>query len=168
MYRSLRLLSGYAIKWKDMSRDIMDESTGTTYKEIFLPGSLTESIREKNQYLLYNHDVKKIVSKIGENDFKLACDEIGLFYTVCIPSNSLGNKILREFNNGCLRHVSIGFSEGKYDVTSIGTKNIHLVKEAKLKEISFVRFPAYIDTEISLVETKEKELLNKIRFALNS
>lgn len=167
MKSSGRWVSGYAIQWLSSSSEIYDKDTDSYFKEIFLADSLVDTLKNRDQYLLYAHDPDKKICRIGQEEFHMVSDEKGLYFSVRLPNTPLCNRILREIEIGYIRSMSIGFNEIKHEKIKIGSGDYRVVSKAALKEISFVHRPAYTDTSVTINRTVEEELLSKIKIALD-
>ncbi|MGJ0563545.1 HK97 family phage prohead protease [Enterococcus innesii] len=162
-----RIVSGYAIKWNDVSNELYSKSRKEYFREMFRPKSLIDSVRKHDQALLYAHDKNKVITWKGSDGFNLLCDDTGLYYSVELPSSPLGNTVLEELKRGYIKNVSIGFKNAKSEFLEVDGVKYRIVTEAELREISFVHKPAYINTSAVIINDKRKILLDKINFALD-
>lgn len=167
MESSGRIVSGYAIRWYSLSKELYDVEKGEYFKEMFTKNSLAESLRSKDQYLVYAHDPDKIVAQVGQYDFSMVIDKTGLFFSAKMPDTPLGNRILREVRIGYIKNISIGFIPSNEESLVVGNQKFRIIHKAELREISFVHLPAYTDTVVNINGTVVEELITKIKIALD-
>lgn len=167
MKSSGRIVSGYAMRWYSLSKELYDNEKGEYFKELFTRNSLAESLKSKNQYLVYAHDPDKIVAQIGQCDFSMVTDRTGLFFSAKMPDTPLANRILREIRIGYIKNISVGFIPIDEERLVVGNKNFRIIHKAELSEISFAHLPAYTETVVNINETVEEELITKIKIVLD-
>ncbi len=162
-------VSGYAIKWDSWSQALCDDQ-GKTFYERFRQGAFLESLKNRNQKALYKHDSNYLLGAVRDSTFTIREDEIGLYFTLILPDDELGNIIHTEVKEGNLKHASISFLvdlEGE-ERKLVSNTLYRTIKKAKLIEISLVNHPAYLDSIVLDGDRKKNiKLLHQIDKALS-
>ncbi|CAM4214220.1 peptidase U35 [Bacillus manliponensis] len=176
-----KIISGYAVKWDKWSIKIY--SNRKQFYERVKKGAFQESLKEKDQIALFNHNKNKFLGKIQDGSLTLEEDSVGLSFKLILPDNDLGQKVYQEVTSGKLSQVSFTFVdedsiwEAKYE------EEYRTILKARLREISPVYNPAYPDTTVvegdkrqhlflkgqidqTLLDIKRQELLMQIDSAL--
>ena len=68
-----------------------------------------ESLKEKDQIALFNHNKNKFLGKIQDGSLTLEEDSVGLSFKLILPDNDLGKKVYQEVTSGKLSQVSFTF-----------------------------------------------------------
>lgn len=155
---------------------------GGMFTEVIAPGAFQKALsRQDDVRALFNHNWDYVLGRTRSGTLQLEEDDKGLKFTVTPPGTSWANDLRRSMERGDINQCSFGFNvvkdEWNYD-TSPATRTI---QEVELFEISVVAFPAYEDTEASLVRSgdiyqrakqknelrqKKQQLINKIQEAM--
>ena len=143
---SQRIISGYAVKWRSLSKEIYED--GKRFFEQVERGAFADSLKDKNQYAFYSHDVTKRIACVEDGSLILEEDSIGLKYKIIIPNTRTGKVVMREMDKGALNKVSIGFAYTSDAWTVKDKRNYRTVLKAELREISLVNNPAYEHTSV--------------------
>lgn len=141
-----RVISGYAVKWRSLSKEIYED--GKRFFEKVERGAFADSLKNKNQYAFYSHDNTKRLACVDDGSLILEEDEIGLKYKIIIPNTRTGKTVIREMDSGELNSVSIGFAYSSDAWTVKDKRNYRTVLKAELREISLVKNPAYEHTSV--------------------
>jgi len=113
--------------------------------DIILPGAFAKSIKQRNKpiRLLSQHDPRKPIGIIT----KATEDDKGLFVEGKLALEVQEAKEMRALLKlGAIDSLSIGFQT--IDSEFNEDKNIHILKEIELFEVSFVTFPANEEAEV--------------------
>lgn len=135
------IVSGYAIKWDSYARYI------NGYTEVFRRGAFKESLRQRLQYALINHNKHQIIASVPDETLKLWEDEVGLAYEMIVDDSNA----IQQIHTDKLNHVSITFKPFAHQ--QVGS--VHEVIKANLYEISLTNNPCYKETT---AEVRQKEL----------
>lgn len=113
------------------------------------PEAVERSI-EEDIVCLFNHDTAKVLGRAGNGTLKLTADDKGLFGVVEINENDkealdVYARVLRGDINAC----SFGFYPISEELIKHDDGSVEfVVKDADIKEVSIVTFPAYPTTQI--------------------
>lgn len=144
------LISGYAAVFNSPT------TIGDWFTETISPGAFSRAISEKvDVRALFNHDWNNVLGRIQNGTLRLSEDERGLKFEVDLPNTSLGRDLAESLSRGDINQCSFGFipSVEEWDYSVEPAKRT--IMEVELLEISVVSIPAYEDTEVSLVRSKE-------------
>ncbi|MFS0594224.1 HK97 family phage prohead protease [Cytobacillus horneckiae] len=168
--QSLRV-SGYAAVFNTKT------SIGDYFEEVINPGAFSRTLSENGDVrALFNHNWDKVLGRTKSGTLILSEDDRGLKFEIELPNNSLGRDLAESMARGDINQCSFGFfatdEEWNYNIEP-ASRNI---KEVELFEISIVSIPAYDDTEVALVRSKEIDkdaekrikLINQIKGVLEN
>ncbi|MCU5103729.1 HK97 family phage prohead protease [Bacillus cereus] len=176
-----KIISGYAVKWDKWSIKIY--SKRKQFYERVKKGAFQESLKEKDQIALFNHNKNKFLGKIQDGSLTLEEDSVGLSFKLILPDNDLGKKVYQEVTSGKLSQVSFTFVDENSIWETKYEEEYRTILKARLSEISPVYNPAYPDTTVvegdkrqhllmkeqinhTLFELERRELIRKINGAL--
>ncbi|MBG9841764.1 peptidase U35 [Bacillus tropicus] len=126
------------------------------FNEVIEPGAFARSLSEDGDIrALFNHNWDNVLGRTKSGTLKLEEDEKGLKFDVELPNTTTGRDLAESMSRGDINQCSFGFwvteEEWDYNVEPA----LRTIKEVELYEISVVSIPAYDDTEVSLVRSKE-------------
>ncbi|UQX52291.1 HK97 family phage prohead protease [Cytobacillus pseudoceanisediminis] len=165
------VISGYAAVFNSKT------SIGDFFEEIIMPGAFSNSIATNSDIrALFNHDWNNVLGRTKSGTLRLSEDDRGLKFEVELPNTSLANDLAESMSRGDINQCSFGFfaTEETWDYSvEPALRTIH---EVELYEISVVSIPAYEDTEVTLVRSKEVDktveqrikILNQIKGVLDN
>jgi uncharacterized protein len=138
-------VEGYAVVFNSLSEVLFDWTNGR-FREKVLPKAFTRTLREDNIPLLVEHaNLPLATTRAGT--LQLIEDDHGLrFRSVLDPSDPDVMRLVPKMRRGDMSKCSFGFltmREGWDEATKPRT---HLLKEARLSDVSIVARPAYPDT----------------------
>ena len=159
------VISGYAAVFN--SKTII----GDWFEEIINPGAFSKAIASGDIRALFNHDWGNVLGRTKSGTLKLEEDERGLKFEVELPNTTVARDLAESMKRGDINQCSFGFypTEETWDYST--EPALRTINEVELFEVSVVSLPAYDDTEVSLVRSKElnkeveqrKAILNKIK-----
>ena len=125
-----------------------------SYNDIIVAGAFTKTIAGKDGKrikLCLQHDMEDIVGKIVE----LKEDEKGLWFRAKISNTTMGKDLSILIEDDAINEISIGYQSIVWEVDEV--RNVRLLKEVKLYEISFVSRAANQLATIQATEIKEEK-----------
>jgi len=125
-----------------------------SYNDIIVAGAFTKTIAGKEGKrikLCLQHDMEDIVGKIVE----LKEDEKGLWFKAKISNTTMGKDLSILIEDDAINEISIGYQSIVWEVDEV--RNVRLLKEVKLYEISFVSRAANQLATIQATEIKEEK-----------
>jgi len=125
-----------------------------SYNDIIVAGAFTKTIAGKEGKrikLCLQHDMEDIVGKIVE----LKEDEKGLWFKAKISNTTMGKDLSILIEDDAINEISIGYQSIVWEVDEV--RNVRLLKEVKLYEISFVSRAANQLAIIQATEIKEEK-----------
>lgn len=128
---------------------------GDYFKEIINPGAFAKAIASNDVRALFNHEWGNVLGRIKSGTLRLEEDDRGLKFEVDLPDTSVGRDLKESMKRGDINQCSFGFipTEETWDYSS--EPAVRTINEVDLFEVSVVSLPAYDDTEVSLVRSKE-------------
>lgn len=164
-------MSGYAAVFNSRT------SIGDFFDEIIDPGAFSRTISENGDIrALYNHDWDNVLGRTKSGTLNLSEDNRGLKFELELPDTSVARDLAVSMDRGDINQCSFGFFINEetwdYDAEPV----LRTIHEVELFEVSIVSLPAYDDTEVELVRSKEVDetvekrikLLNKIKGVLDN
>ena len=122
-----------------------------SYNDIIVAGAFTKTIAGKEGKrikLCLQHDMEDIVGKIVE----MKEDEKGLWFKAKISNTTMGKDLAILIEDDAINEISIGYQSVVWEVDEV--RNVRLLKEVKLYEISFVSRAANPQAIIQATEIK--------------
>ncbi|PNK40031.1 HK97 family phage prohead protease, partial [Bacillus thuringiensis] len=134
--------------------------------EVIEPGAFARSLSENSDIrALFNHNWDNVLGRTKSGTLRLEEDEKGLKFEIELPNTSVGRDLAESMSRGDINQCSFGFwiTEENWDYSV--EPALRTIKEVELYEISVVSIPAYDDTEVSLVRSKEigKEIEQRMK-----
>lgn len=125
-----------------------------SYNDIIEKGAFTKTIQGKEGKrikLCLQHDMDDVVGKIEE----LREDEKGLWFKAKISNTTKGKDLAILIEDEAINEISIGYQSIVWEVDEV--RNVRLLKEVKLYEISFVTRAANEQAVVTATEVKEEK-----------
>jgi len=145
-------VSGYANKTEQLSELMYDKKSNRKFRELIKKGAFKKSIKNSSYDIdfLAEHNDKLILSSTRNKSLFLNEDDEGLFFEATIVPTSWGQDYYKLIKDEILRNMSFGFIVIKDKWTYNTSKNEYLrtIEELELIEISVVRNPAYLQSNI--------------------
>lgn len=143
------VISGYAAVFNSKT------TIGDWFEEIINPGAFSKAIASGDVRALFNHDWGNVLGRTKSGTLKLEEDERGLKFEVVLPNTSVARDLKESMQRGDINQCSFGFypTEETWDYST--EPALRTINEVELFEVSVVSLPAYDDTEVSLVRSKE-------------
>lgn len=146
-----RTIGGFAVKYN--SPTLIVDRWGDKFLEEISSGAFDESLKERNQKALWNHDSSKPLGSVKSSTLRFNSSSEGLNYDIDIPNNSWGNDVYESVQRGDVDGSSFGFIclENKWSKVMHEGEEIYKrsIIKASLFEVSPCTFPAYESSEIS-------------------
>lgn len=159
------VISGYALCWEEKA--FIEKEFDYKFYEQFQRGAFSETIKKGKQNVLLFHKRHYDIVNEKEGNLTLMEDEKGLAFRIELPNNSESRLTYNLVETRTINHVSIGFTNAKYELSEYRHFKFHIVKSAELREISLLHNPAY---KSSIVRTgcnnPRLNLLSEINKAL--
>lgn len=150
---NVNVISGYAAVFN--SKTLI----GDYFEETINPGAFSKTLAtgggDGDIRALFNHDWGNVLGRTQSGTLRLEEDERGLKFEVDLPNTSVARDLVESMKRGDINQCSFGFipTEEIWDYAS--EPMVRTINEVKLFEVSVVSLPAYDDTEVSLVRSKE-------------
>lgn len=153
-------ITGYAAVFNSKT------TIGGWFDEVIEPGAFARSLSENGDIrALFNHNWDNVLGRTKSGTLRLEEDEKGLKFEIELPNTSVGRDLAESMSRGDINQCSFGFwiTEENWDYSV--EPALRTIKEVELYEISVVSIPAYDDTEVSLVRSKEigKEVEHRMK-----
>lgn len=159
-------VSGYVNKAGDVSKVIgRPDSNGQLqfFYETIDPQAFVDSINNRPDGkpidLYADHDPQKLLATTDNGSLELEVDDVGLHMRAHIVNTNDGRDAYELIKSGIMGKMSFGFrvKHASMDYSYANTHNYPLrkVDSLDLMEVSAVRFPAYLDTNIEARNTQE-------------
>jgi uncharacterized protein len=155
------VISGYAAVFNSKT------SIGDYFEEVIMPGAFSRSIATNSDIrALFNHDWNNVLGRTKSGTLRLSEDDRGLKFDVELPNTSLAKDLVESMTRGDINQCSFGFfaTEETWDYSVEPV--LRTIHEVELFEISVVSIPAYDDTEVALVRSKEIDKTVEMRIKL--
>ena len=144
-------ISGYAAVFNSKTT-ISDRFT-----EEIEPGAFSRSLNDNDIRALFNHNWDNVLGRTKSGTLQLSEDDRGLKFEIELPDTTTARDLVASMERGDINQCSFGFyvEEGKETWDYTVEPAHRTLNEVELYEISVVSIPAYEDTEVSLVRSKE-------------
>lgn len=149
--KSLKV-SGYVNKAGSYSQVM--SADGTPFRETILPQAFVEAVATEDPIDFYaEHDDQKLLATTVNHSLMLRADDNGLYMEAQILDTNDGRDTYELIKSGVITSMSFGFIvlDDDWDMTGGNFDDgipLRTVKEIILKEVSAVRFPAYLSSSI--------------------
>lgn len=144
-----RVISGYAAVFNSRT------NIGS-FDEIILPGAFSRSLSAKKDIcVLVNHNWDNVLGRTKSGTLRLWEDDHGLGFEVELPDTTVARDLTESMSRGDINQCSFGFKvvEDNWDYSV--DPMLRTLREVELFEVSIVTVPAYEDTEVALIRSKE-------------
>lgn len=122
-----------------------------SYNDIIVAGAFTKTIAGKEGKrirLCLQHDMDDVIGKIIE----LKEDERGLWFRAKISNTTKGRDLAELIQDEAINEISIGYKSIVWEIDEV--RNVRMLKEVQLYEISFVSRAANPQAVIQATEVK--------------
>lgn len=149
--KSLKV-SGYVNKAGSYSQVM--SADGMPFRETILPRAFVEAVATEDPIDFYaEHDDQKLLATTVNHSLTLRADDNGLYMEAQILDTNDGRDTYELIKSGVITSMSFGFIvlDDDWDMTGGRFDDgvpLRTVKEIVLKEVSAVRFPAYLSSSI--------------------
>ena len=159
-------VSGYVNKAGDVSKVIgKPDNSGHLqfFYETIDPQAFIDSIENRPDGkpidLYADHDPQKLLATTDNGSLELEVDDVGLHMTAQIVNTNDGRDAYELIKSGIMGKMSFGFSvkhaSMDYSYANAHKYPLRRVDSLDLMEVSAVRFPAYLDTNIEARNSQE-------------
>lgn len=159
-------VSGYVNKAGDVSKVIgKPDNNGQLqfFYETIDPQAFVDSINNRPDGrpidLYADHDPQKLLATTDNGSLELAVDDVGLHMSAHIVNTSDGRDAYELIKSGIMGKMSFGFNVRHatmdYSYANAHQYPLRKVDSLDLMEVSAVRFPAYLDTNIEARNSQE-------------
>ena len=159
-------VSGYVNKAGDISKVIgKPDSNGQLqfFYETIDPQAFIDSINNRPDGrpidLYADHDPQKLLATTDNGSLELTVDDVGLHMSAHIVNTSDGRDAYELIKSGIMGKMSFGFNvrhaNMDYSYANAHQYPLRKVDSLDLMEVSAVRFPAYLDTNIEARNSQE-------------
>lgn len=159
-------VSGYVNKAGDISKVIgKPDNNGQLqfFYETIDPQAFINSINNRPDGrpidLYADHDPQKLLATTDNGSLELSVDDVGLHMRASIVNTNDGRDAYELIKSGVMGKMSFGFSVRHatmdYSYASAHKYPLRTVDSLDLMEVSAVRFPAYLDTNIEARNSQE-------------
>lgn len=159
-------VSGYVNKAGDVSK-VIGKPNGNGQLQFFYetidPQAFVDSINNRPDGkpidLYADHDPQKLLATTDNGSLELNVDDVGLHMRAHIVNTNDGRDAYELIKSGIMGKMSFGFNV-KHAIMDYSYANTHQyplrkVDSLDLMEVSAVRFPAYLDTNIEARNSQE-------------
>jgi HK97 family phage prohead protease len=146
-----------------------DGSAGSEYElwdgvvERIAPGAFDRHLAEAPDVVaLFNHDANLVLGRTPDT-LRLRADKHGLHYEIDPPDTILAKDLLKSIERGDIRGSSFAFIPTDVEWLTDGAKDVRLVREARLYDVSPVTTPAYSGTSVGVRSAEDRSRLEDER-----
>jgi HK97 family phage prohead protease len=126
------------------------------------PGAFDRHLQTQPDVVaLFNHDANVILGRTPTT-LQLSTDERGLHYIIDPPDTQAARDIMTSIQRGDIRGSSFAFTPQRVEWRQDGNKDIRMIHEATLHDVSVVTRPAYGSTSVG-VRSEERQQLEAER-----
>ena len=123
------------------------------FREIFRPGSFSDTIRQDDVVGLFNHEPSLVLGRSSAGTLRFQDGDAGLIYVLEPPDTQVGRDLVTSVKRGDIKGTSFAFFV--MDMTDeVWEKNgdmpIRNILRAKLSDVSPCTFPAYPESQVAL------------------
>lgn len=121
-------------------------------REMFMPGAMTKTLRESEQWALWAHDANMVLGRKGNGTLRLAETDAGVTFEIDVPDTAVvRDLVVAPVKRGDVNGTSFGFWPLREDseTRDEGKVIVFKVREAGLLEVSPTPMPAYASTSVS-------------------
>ncbi len=165
-------LIGRAVSYNSLSKPMPSQS-GFTFRERFLPGSLSRSLASGDDVICtYQHDEGRLLGRTSSGTLKLSDSPEGLDFAVLLDKNQQAHRDLYSaVQRQDVHQCSFGFAtdddEWTDDDPSVKDENgqrcaLRTVRSAKLYSVDCVVSPAYEATAVAARSSLGRKILNTL------
>lgn len=148
-----KYLEGYFIRFNE--RTELQEGI----YETIAPTAVERSLENEDIVCLFNHNDEKVLGRVSNKTLTLTADEQGLYGRVEVNENDKeALDVYARVARGDINACSFGFFPKAEEHRKLEDGSIEfIVRDADIKEVSIVTFPAYPTTQI---EARKEQIKN--------
>lgn len=153
-------VKGYVNKSGSVSQVLSED--GQKFREQIDPMAFVEAIEQTNHPIdfYFEHDDKQLLATTANGSLKLSVDDVGLLMEANMLQTQTGQDAYTMIKSGVIKGMSFGFIATDDTWNYSGDIPLRIVTKLMLLEVSAVRYPAYLDSEIEARGlTGEKEFV---------
>ncbi len=137
-------LIGYPVLFNTLSNDLGG------FKEKINKNAFTKSLETSDVRALFEHNPQKVLGRESAGTLKLESRTKGIEMIVKPPNTGWALDLLTSIERGDINQMSFGFKVIDDSFTKEDEVIIRTIKEANIRDVSIVSFPAYPETKVAL------------------
>lgn len=130
------------------------------FDETIEPGAFNKTLQEADVLGLWQHDTHQVLGRSSAGTLRLSVDDKGLAYEIDLPPTSLGRDAAVLLERGDVRGSSFGFRAIADRWVFDGERDLRILTEVALFDVSVVTNPAYPEAEAALRSLAEARSLD--------
>lgn len=130
------------------------------FDETVDPNAFTKTLREADVLGLWQHDAHQVLGRSSADTLRLEVDETGLRYEIDLPETQLGRDTAVLLRRGDIRSSSFAFRPIRDRWLFEDDRDLRILEEVALVDVSIVTHPAYPDAEAGLRSLAEARSLD--------
>lgn len=138
-----RTIGGIAVPYNEWSEDL-------GFFERFAPGSLTDTLRETDLRVIFNHNADYVVGRVSAGTARFSDTDQGLKYEADAPNAVWADGLLESIRRGDIRENSFGFMTVEDTWEERDGRLYRTVLKAELREVGPQTFPAYSQSTVDV------------------
>jgi HK97 family phage prohead protease len=152
---SLRL-SGTAVPYNSESKFI-------GFYEVIAPGAFRSSLGGASDLLLlWQHDMTQPLAREKAGNLEVRDSPAGIVFKADLPDTVTARNAVALVRAGVVDQMSFGFRVTKDRWEERGGRNVRIVEEGEIRELSLVTSPAYAATDVS-ARSMEQRIIEAVR-----
>ena len=120
-----------------------DRPNGRPFKERFAPGAFDSSLAKADVIATWNHNPHYLLGRTGSGTLRLTSEKDGLYVECDRISTTYADDLQKLIDRGDIDGMSFQFLTIADDVTAGRDYDEVVIKQAHVREVSFVTRPAY-------------------------
>lgn len=142
---------GYAARFDKLSQNLGG------FVEKVAPGAFTKTVQEQDIRALFNHSESAVLGRNRSGTLRLEENTEGLQYEIDLPDTTAGRDVATLLERGDVSGSSFGFRmlDEEWGENDNGFP-VRTLKQASLRDVGPVTFPAYSDSSSALRSFSEQ------------
>lgn len=156
------MLRGWAHRYGSLSHEM--QAGRVKFRERFMPGAFRRAIESASFDLraLINHDKNQVLGRKSSGTLKVQESDQGVYFEIDPPDTGFARDLMESVRRGDVSGCSFRFSEPKQAVKIEDGQYIREIREAGIKEISIVTWPAYEDgSSVEVRSLNDQDLIRQ-------
>lgn len=125
---------------------------GGWFREKIAPGAFVKSLERDDVRALFNHNPDYVLGRNKAGTLILREDDKGLYTEIDPPETQFARDLMVSIERGDITQMSFGFEivAEERQKGENGERDLFIIREAKLWDVSPVTFPFYQQTDVSV------------------